>query len=136
MSNIFALIKKYKELLLYLIFGALTTLVNFITYYLFYNMLFCGNVPSTIVSWLFSVLFAFVTNKLFVFESRSFKARVVLNEAVTFFSARILTGALDVAFMYVAVDLLLLNGSLCKLLSNVFVVVLNYIFSKLWIFKK
>ena len=136
MQRIIFLIKKYKEILLYLIFGALTTLVNFVTYFLFYNMLNVSNVSSTIISWVFSVIFAYITNKLFVFDSRSFKANILFREALTFFSARFISGALDVAFMYLTVDVLLLNGSLCKLASNVFVVILNYIFSKIWIFKK
>lgn len=136
MQRLFSLINKYKEFLLYVLFGSLTTLVNFVTYYLFYNILFFSNVTSTIISWFFSVVFAFITNKLFVFESRSFKMNVVLREAVAFFSARVVSGVLDVAFMYLTVDLLTLNGSLCKLVSNVFVIILNYIFSKLWIFKK
>ena len=136
MNKLIALAKKHKEILLYLIFGALTTLVNFVTYFLFYNMLNVSNVSSTIISWAFSVIFAYITNKLFVFESKSFKANVIFREALTFFSARVISGVLDVGFMYLTVDLLLLNGSLCKLASNVFVIILNYIFSKLWIFKK
>ena len=136
MQSLIRLIKKYKEFLLYVGFGALTTLVNFVAYYLFYNMLNVSNVLSTIISWVFSVIFAFVTNKLFVFESRSFKASVFIREAAAFFSARVISGALDVGFMYLTVDMLLLNGSLCKLASNVIVIILNYFFSKVWIFKK
>lgn len=136
MDSLLTVVKKYKEFLLYVIFGALTTLVNFVTYYIFYNILTFSNVASTIISWVFSVIFAYVTNKLFVFESCSFKPALVIRETASFFSARALTGVLDVAFMYITVDLLSFNGGLCKLLSNVFVVILNYIFSKLWIFKK
>ena len=136
MQSLISLIKKYKEFLLYIGFGALTTLVNFVTYYLFYNMLNVSNVLSTIISWVFSVIFAYVTNKLFVFESRSFKASVLMREAIAFFSARAISGALDVGFMCLTVDILLLNGNICKIVSNVFVIILNYIFSKLWIFKK
>ncbi len=136
MQSLITLIKKYKEILLYLIFGALTTLVNFVTYFLFYNMLFFSNVSSTIISWVFSVIFAYITNKLFVFESRSFKADILLKEAFAFFAARAFSGVLDVAFMYFTVDVLLFDGNICKIVSNVFVIILNYIFSKLWIFKK
>ena len=136
MDSLLTVVKKYKEFLLYVIFGALTTLVNFVTYYIFYNILTFSNVASTIISWVFSVIFAYVTNKLFVFKSRSFKPGLVIRETASFFSARALTGVFDVAFMYIMVDLLSFNGGLCKLLSNVFVVILNYIFSKVWIFKK
>lgn len=132
----FALFKKYKELLLYVLFGTLTTLVNIVSFFLFYNMLQIGNVPSNILAWILSVLFAFITNKLFVFESRSFRANIVLKEALSFFWARLLTGVLDVVIMYFAVDVFSLNSTLCKLASNVLVILLNYIFSKVWIFKR
>ena len=136
MNKIMDLMKKYKEVLLYILFGVLTTLVNFFSYFLFYNILFIKNVPATIISWFLSVVFAYITNKLFVFESRSFNTKVVFREAITFFSARAFTGVLDVAIMFVTVDLLLLNSTICKLASNILVILLNYILSKLWIFKK
>lgn len=129
-------LKKHKEFLLYAFFGILTTLVNIVSYYLLYNMLFIKNVPAVIISWALSVAFAFFTNKLFVFESRSFKLSIVLRESVTFFSARLFTGILDVIIMYIAVDLLLLDSLFWKIVSNVIVVILNYILSKIWIFKK
>lgn len=129
-------LKKHKEFLLYAFFGILTTLVNIVSYYLLYNMLFIKNVPAVIISWALSVAFAFFTNKLFVFESRSFKLSIVLRESATFFSARLFTGILDVIIMYIAVDLLLLDSLFWKIVSNVIVVILNYILSKIWIFKK
>ena len=129
-------LKKHKEFLLYAFFGILTTLVNIVSYYLLYNMLFIKNVPAVIISWALSVAFAFFTNKLFVFESRSFKLSIVLRESATFFSARLFTGVLDVIIMYIAVDLLLLDSLFWKIVSNVIVVILNYILSKIWIFKK
>ena len=103
-------LKKHKEFLLYAFFGILTTLVNIVSYYLLYNMLFIKNVPAVIISWALSVAFAFFTNKLFVFESRSFKLSIVLRESATFFSARLFTGVLDIIIMYIAVDLLLLDS--------------------------
>ncbi|MBO5909738.1 MAG: GtrA family protein [Clostridia bacterium] len=136
MSNSVNPLKKHKEFLLYAFFGILTTLVNIVSYYLLYNMLFIKNVPAVIISWALSVAFAFFTNKLFVFESRSFKLNIVLRESATFFSARLFTGVLDVIIMYIAVDLLLLDSLFWKIVSNVIVVILNYILSKIWIFKK
>lgn len=136
MSKSVSPLKKHKEFLLYAFFGILTTLVNIVSYYLLYNMLFIKNVPAVIISWALSVAFAFFTNKLFVFESRSFKLSIVLRESATFFSARLFTGILDVIIMYIAVDLLLLDSLFWKIVSNVIVVILNYILSKIWIFKK
>ncbi len=130
------LLKKYKSVILYIIFGVLTTLVNIATYYIFYNLLCVANVISTIVAWILAVVFAFVVNKLFVFESVSWRKDIVFKEIRDFFTCRILTGLLDVGIMYVAVDLLSWNSMIWKLISNILVTMLNYIASKFIIFKR
>ena len=130
------LLKKYKSVILYIIFGVLTTLVNIAMYYIFYNLLCVANVISTIVAWILAVVFAFVVNKLFVFESVSWRKDIVLKEIRDFFACRILTGLLDVGIMYVAVDLLSWNSLIWKLISNILVTILNYIASKFIIFKR
>lgn len=135
MKKIKQLIEKYKSVISYLFFGVCTTLINWISYYLFYNVIKVPNVPSTIIAWLLAVIFAFITNKLWVFSSKSFDAKTLLHEIWTFLAARIATGVLDVAFMYVTVDVLCWNSTLMKLLSNIIVVIINYILSKLLIFK-
>lgn len=135
-SAIEKLIKKYKDLILYLFFGGCTTLVNVASYYVSYTLLTIPNVPSTILAWVFAVIFAYITNKLWVFNSKSFDVTILKHEIPTFFAARILTGILDVIIMYVAVDVLQMNATIWKLISNVLVVILNYIASKLVIFKK
>lgn len=126
---------KYKDLIPYCFFGVLTTLINWAVYKLFYDGLGVPNVPSTVVAWVLAVVFAFITNKLWVFNSKSFAREVVLREATAFFSARLLTGLLDVLIMWVSVDLMDGNSDLWKLISNVIVIILNYIASKLLIFK-
>lgn len=128
--------KNYKSIVLYLIFGALTTLVNVAVYYLCYNIAQIGNVASVIIAWVLSVAFAYITNKLFVFESRSFEKSVFIPEVLSFVGCRVLTGALDVAIMYIAVDLLSGNSLIWKVLSNIIVIILNFIASKILIFKK
>ncbi len=135
MQKIIELFKKYKSIILYLIFGALTTAVNVLTYYAFYNLLDVGNVLSVIIAWVLSVIFAYITNKLFVFESTSFKLKALLKEITSFFGFRLLTGVLDVIIMYFAVDIMDLDSTLFKLISNVLVIILNYAASKLIIFK-
>ena len=130
------LIRKYKSMIAYLFFGACTTLVDVAVYYLCYRILEFKNIPSVILSWICAVIFAFITNKLFVFESRSFAASVLLREAVSFFGCRLLTGLLDIAVMYVAVDLMDWNATAWKLISNVLVIILNYVASKLIVFQK
>ena len=135
MDKIKQLLQKYRGVIAYLIFGVLTTVINVIAYQLCYNVAGIPNVVSTIIAWVLAVLFAFITNKLFVFNSKSFARDVVLREMVNFFGCRLLTGLLDVLIMYVAVDVLGWHALLWKILSNGLVIVLNYIASKLFIFK-
>lgn len=136
MKRITDLIARYKSLISYGFFGVCTTAVNMAVYQLCYGGLGVPNVAATVAAWAASVLFAFVTNKIFVFESRSFAWRTLGYELMTFVACRLLTGVLDVGIMFVAVDLMEGNGTLWKLLSNVVVIVLNYVASKLVIFKK
>ncbi len=130
------LFTKYKSIIAYLFFGVLTTLINWGSYFLCYNILKIPNVPSTIIAWILAVIFAFITNKIWVFNSKSFAGKVLLRELWTFIAARLVTGILDVVIMYFAVDVFAMNSTVWKLISNIIVIILNYIFSKLIIFKK
>ncbi len=130
------LYSRHKGIIKYVVFGALTTLLNVAIYYLFYNILMLKNTPSVIIAWILSVAFAFVTNKLFVFESKSWQANTATKEALDFVLCRLATGVLEVALMFLLVDILKFNGTLMKLITNVIVIILNYIASKLFIFKK
>ncbi|MCI9077534.1 MAG: GtrA family protein [Lachnospiraceae bacterium] len=127
---------KYKEVILYLVFGGLTTLVNIISYAVFAHILNMGTVAGTSWAWLISVIFAYITNKIFVFESKTDTFVLLFKECVSFFGCRLATGVMDVAIMYLSVDLLHFNDIVMKIVSNVLVIILNYIFSKLFIFKK
>ena len=127
------LIKKYRELILYGIFGVLTTIVNILVYYICSNLLHIHYLISTIIAWVISVLFAYTTNRKFVFESKN---KNIVKEIISFFSFRILSGIIDVAIMYIFVDIFKWDDLIVKILSNVVVIILNYIFSKLFIFKK
>ena len=130
------IISKYKSIILYGIFGVATTLVNIITYYICSNMIHFNVIVSTIISWLIAVIFAYITNKIWVFESKTKNFNEVFREIVSFFSCRILTGILDVIIMYIFVDLLTFNGMIIKTLSNILVIILNYVASKLIIFNQ
>ena len=134
-EKICQLIKKYKHLIYYGIFGILTTLVNIAVYYICSHILKLDTVPSTIIAWIFAVLFAYVTNRKWVFESTEHSATGILYEILKFFFFRAATGVLDVVVMYVTVDLLGWNDVLMKIISNILVIVLNYIASKLVIFR-
>ncbi len=135
MKKIANLLSKYKNLILYAFFGVCTTAVNVVTYNIIYNRLQISNVISTIIAWVVAVIFAFITNKLFVFDSKSFVWSKLRYELVTFLTCRILTGVLDVGIMFVAVDFMNWNGTVWKIISNVLVIILNYVASKLVIFK-
>ena len=127
---------KYKGIVNYLFFGVLTTVISVLTYSLCYDLLKIANLISTAVSWVAAVAFAFVTNKLFVFESRSFDKAVALKEAANFIACRLGTGVLEMAWMFLFVDLLSFSGTLMKIVCNVVVIILNYILSRLIVFKK
>ena len=136
MNRITELYKKHKEIILYLVFGGLTTLVNYASYFIFSHLINCSVVTSTIIAWIIAVLFAYITNKLWVFESKSIKKKALLKEAVSFFAARAFSGVLDVGIMALFVDELHFNDLIIKILSNIVVIIINYILSKFWIFKK
>lgn len=129
------MLEKYKSILMYLFFGICTTVINIVTYWMFYISLDFPNVLSTIFSWIISVLFAYITNKLWVFESRSFGKKVLVREIATFFGARFISGIIDLAIMFLFVDMLLFPAMIIKFISNIFVVIFNYVASKVVIFK-
>ena len=126
------LLLKYKEVIMYLIFGVLTTVVNIVVYYIMADMLQVHYMISNIVAWFLSVLFAYVTNRKYVFESKSIE---IIKEMVSFFGARLATGVMDMAFMWIFVGLGLLPDFVAKVITNVFVIIANYILSKLVVFK-
>lgn len=136
MDRLIDLLKKYKGVIAYLFFGGCTTVINIVVYSIFYSCLHFSNIGSNIIAWIIAVLFAFITNKLFVFDSTSFKEKVLLYEMLSFLACRLLTGLLDIGIMYITVDYLKLNALLWKVVSNIIVIIINYIASKLVIFKK
>lgn len=119
-------IKQWKRQLMFLFFGCCTTMINIITYFVCYDILICPNLASTIIAWVVSVAFAFGTNRGFVYESTSNQIRVIFRELILFFASRAATGILDLAIMYYAVDIMQFNSMVCKVLSNIIVVILNY----------
>ncbi len=129
------LLRKNRELLSYLIFGVLTTLVNYISYLLLAPLFETTTVP-TAIAWLVSVIFAYITNRTFVFCSKARGWKALAFEVISFFGARALSGALDVGFMWLFSDTLGFNDKWMKLISNVFVIVFNYVASKLVVFRK
>ncbi len=135
MEKIKKLLDNNKQTILYLFFGVCTTATNFVTYFLCTEMGISVTV-STVIAWFVSVIFAYVTNRIYVFESQHKDRKEVIKELVTFFSCRVATGVIDVIIMYVFVEIMRYNDLIIKVASNIFVTVLNYTASKLWIFKK
>lgn len=136
MKQIIELMKKYKSFVAYAVFGVFTTIVNIVTYNVCYVNLEFSNTISNIIAWVLAVTFAYLTNKVWVFDSKSWKWEALRREVPAFISCRLATGVMDLVIMFVAVDLLGWHAMLMKLLSNILVIILNYVFSKLVIFKK
>lgn len=130
------LIKQYWDILVYLFFGGLTTLVNFLVYFPLYNWLGFSATLSNVIAWAVAVIFAYLTNKPFVFHSVDWSLAVVLPEFAKFLSCRVGSGILETAIIWLTVDFLALNGNLMKILVSVLVVILNYVASKWIVFKK
>ena len=120
----------------YIIFGVLTTLINIGVFQLFNSALGWSWQAANIVAWIFAVLFAFLTNKLYVFKSKSFRAAVVRRELVEFIGARLLSLGVDYACLWLLIEVCGWNELLSKIADNVLVVIINYVLSKLIIFRK
>ena len=135
-QKIRVLIDKYWDLVSYLVFGVLTTVVNYIVYLPLLNLVHLPAAVCNILAWVVAVAFAYLTNKPFVFKSHDWSKETVIPELTKFVSCRLASGAMETVIIFVAVDLLGWNGNIWKLLTSVLVVILNYIFSKLIVFKK
>ena len=135
-QKIRALLVKYWDIFSYLIFGVLTTVVNYIVYLPLYNGLGMSASVSNGIAWVAAVAFAYLTNKPFVFRSHDWSMQTVIPELTKFVGCRIGSGAAETVILLLTVDILGWNGNIWKLVTSVLVVVLNYIFSKLIVFKK
>lgn len=123
--------EKRKELLNYIVFGVLTTLINILAYQIL-SMVGVSTLTANGIAWILSVLFAYITNREFVFDSHSENR---IQECLKFYGSRISTGILDMAGMWMLVDIFHFPGMVSKVGMNVVVIVLNYIFSKVFVFK-
>jgi len=134
-NNIKELFKKYKEIINYLIIGVSTTTINYISFVLLTKLYNIDIHTSNIIAWVISVIFAYFTNKLFVFQSKSFKTEVIVKEMLSFAAARVFSLLLEEAMLYIFVNILNMNELIIKLIANIVVIIVNYILSKLFIFK-
>jgi len=128
---------RYKELFFYAVFGVGATVINIVSYRVLANTF--GKkyfLIANIIAWILAFIFAFITNKLFVFESKSWEAQIAMKEFVGFLSARLATGILDTVLMWFFVSIISLDDTLSKIIINILVIIINYIASKFFIFKK
>lgn len=119
------------ELINYTIFGILTSIINILVYFLFTDILSINYIISNIVAWFVSVLFAYVTNRIWVFESEN---ENILYEIVMFYGGRLFTGVLETILLILFIDFLCLSNTFSKIFVTIVVVILNYIFSKKIVF--
>lgn len=130
------LLVKYWDVITYLVFGVLTTVVNYIVYLPVYNLLGLSAAVSNAIAWVVAVAFAYLTNKPFVFKSHDWSAKTVIPELTKFVSCRVASGVMETLILLVTVDILMWDGNIWKVLTSVLVVILNYFGSKLLVFKK
>ena len=128
--------KKYKEIFFYGVFGVGATVINIASYQVFAKILGIPYLVANIFAWILAFIFAFITNKLFVFESKSWSKSVAIKEFSGFLSARLATGVLDTVLMWLFVSVIRMDDTLSKVIINILVIVINYIASKFFIFKK
>lgn len=135
MNLLKSLLNKYRNIIVYLFFGALTTAVSWLIYFPLHNITGVSATVSNAISWAGSVAFAFLTNKPFVFQSHDWSAKTVFPELVKFIGCRVGSGAAETVVLLLTVDILHWNGNIMKIATSVLVVVLNYVGSKLVVFK-
>ena len=123
-----------KETFLYLIFGILTTIVNIVSFFLF-NKLFDYKL-SNIIAFILAIVFAYITNKKYVFESKKEEKTEIIKEFIFFIGSRLFTFVLDMLLMVLFIEALFMNVLISKIIANIFVIILNYILSKKLVFKK
>ncbi|ARW08769.1 Cell wall teichoic acid glycosylation protein [Bacillus atrophaeus] len=128
--------KQYREMIMYIIMGIFTTAVNISSFYILVEILDTDYKTATVIAWILSVLFAYITNKIYVFQQKTSDMRSLMRELTAFFSVRLLSLGIDLGMMILLVSQFHTNETLAKILDNVVIVAVNYIASKWLVFKK
>jgi putative flippase GtrA len=124
-----------KEILMYILFGILTTIINIAVYAFFVEIINVNYKISTTIAWLVSLLFAYITNKIYVFHSKQTNLLSILKEMISFIFFRMATYFLDIGSMIVMIELFHFNEHMAKIASNILIVISNYLVSKFFVFK-
>ena len=128
--------KKYQDIFWYCFFGGLTTVVNLAIFYIFSDVLSIHYMIANVIAWVAAVLFAYITNRIWVFKSEVKSFEGIIKEMVTFFGFRVASLFMEMAIMFVLIDLFGVSEMITKLITQIVVVIANYVFSKWIIFKK
>lgn len=128
--------KKHEEGMNYLFWGGVAFLLSMVLFHLFANIMGLYEQIANILSWIICVIFTYITNRIFVFKSKTRGIKRIFKEFKDFVAARILTLVMENVILFVMIDVLTINNMIAKLVGQFVVIVSNYVFSKLWIFKK
>ncbi|MFR2241410.1 MAG: GtrA family protein [Anaerobutyricum soehngenii] len=128
--------KKYKEILLYLFFGGLTMIVSIVSYAICNLTFEINELIANVFSWILAVLFAFYTNRIWVFQARTNSIRDFLKQMISFCSGRIVTLIIEEVILFIFITNLHCGSMMVKIVAQIVVIILNYIISKLWVFNK
>ncbi len=134
------LYKKYEEIINYLIVGALTTLVTLVSYIIITNIFLIDKTDlniqiANVLSWIIAVIFAYITNRIFVFKSKV-QGKEKIKEIYNFIAARVFSLLVDMTLMFILFSLMHINDIICKMIVQIVVIIMNYVLSKLIVFKK
>lgn len=127
---------KHKEVLMYLFFGGCTFLISVLSYGLINVTFGVNELVANVISWVIAVLFAFFTNRIWVFEGKTAEAKEFMVQMINFFGGRVVTLVIEEIILYVFITRLGLNSIVIKIIAQIIVIALNYIISKLWVFRK
>lgn len=128
--------RKYQEGIDYLFWGGVAFVLSMVLFYIFANMMMMDEQIANVITWIICVIFTYITNRTFVFKSKTSGVKAVTKEFVDFTSARLATLVLENVVLFICIDLLLWHNMVAKLIGQFLVIVSNYVLSKLWIFKK
>lgn len=128
--------RKYKEVLIYLLFGFLTFVVSTLTFAVFNVKMDINELIATVLSWIIAVTFAFLTNRVWVFNAPTFGVLEYLKQMTSFFGGRVVTLIIEEVIIYIFVTTLKFDSMMIKIIAQVIVIILNYVISKLVVFKK
>ncbi len=135
-KNLEVLLLQYKELIVYGVCGVLTTIVNYAIYFVCTKSFSIHYIVSNIIAWVFSVIFAYLVNKIYVFASLDWSRRKLLKEIWQFVAARIFSGVAETLLLILFVDMMGYCDTIIKIIAGIVVIIINYLFSKWVIFKK